>query len=180
MKRLILCLLVLVVVAMSCERRAQIIPVNKFQRIYAEMFLADQWIEVHPQMRRTADTTLVYESIFRHYGYCLDDYYASVDYYMNHPDKYQKIIDGAIDWLKKRCADAEALRSEIQKLEARREELAKYADSLGYAELCAYIDSVLDADSVALRALMDSMGFHLPDSLTAVSDSLAVSDTLIN
>lgn len=156
MRRAILFVVVLLTLFVSCERRARIIPVNKFQRIYAEMYLADRWLEYNRHFRKTADTTLFYESIFRHYGYDLKDYYASVDYYMDHPDKFEKIMDGAINWLHTSCRQAEGMRNEIQKFEALRDSLVHYADSVQYAEIMAYIDSVLQADS---------LGFFLRDSL---------------
>lgn len=77
----------------SCGRReSRVIPRDRLSAIYAEMFITDQWINAHPESRRTADTTLVYEPIFERYGYTADDYRRSMDYYLSDPDKYARIL----------------------------------------------------------------------------------------
>lgn len=158
MKRLVVCLLAALVLLSSCERRARVIPVNKFTRIYAEMYLADQWVKANPSFRKTADTTLFYESIFKHYGYDRKDYYGSVDYYMDHPETFVKIVEGAMSILDAGRSEAERLMSEMEKLARRRDSLDAVADSTEYAELAGYIDSLYVADSLQLWALLDSLG----------------------
>lgn len=84
---------VLAVIALvSCDKGGSVIPRNRMAEIYAEMFLADQWIMSHTEARRTADTTWVYEPIFEKYGYTSDDYRASVEYYLQDPDRYARIL----------------------------------------------------------------------------------------
>ena len=63
----------------SCGGDVKVIPKDEMAEIYAEMLLMDQWIAAHPQARRTADTSFVYEPIFEKYGYTSDDYRSSVD-----------------------------------------------------------------------------------------------------
>lgn len=76
----------------SCSREGKVIPRGKLSKIYAEMFVADQMIQQDPALRRMADTSWVYEPIFRKYGYTSDDYRASMEYYIQDPDRYARIL----------------------------------------------------------------------------------------
>ena len=53
----------------SCSDKPKVIPVQKMEKIYKEMFLADQWLVDFPAKRSMADTTWFYEPIFEKYGY---------------------------------------------------------------------------------------------------------------
>ena len=76
----------------SCRKESSVIPRDKMSEIYAEMFVADQWISSHYKARKTADTSWVYEPIFEKYGYTSDDYRESVEYYLRDPDRYARIL----------------------------------------------------------------------------------------
>ena len=89
-----LALLVCACLLPSC-RHVKIMSERDMSDIYAEMFLADQWLNDNPGLKRTADTTRFYETIFRRFGYGFEDYDASVNYYLNHPEKYKKIVERA-------------------------------------------------------------------------------------
>lgn len=80
------------VMAVSCGDRAKVIPRGKLAKIYAEMFIADQWAYSDFQNRRMADTLLVYEPIFEKYGFTSDDYRKSMEYYIKDPDRYARIL----------------------------------------------------------------------------------------
>lgn len=104
------------VMAVSCGDRARVIPRGKLARIYAEMFIADQWAYSDFQNRRMADTLLVYEPIFEEYGFTSDDYRRSMEYYIKDPDRYARIlrvssviIEDRIKELKKEKAMLESL-----------------------------------------------------------------------
>lgn len=57
------------------------------------MIIADQWIAIQSaEVRRQSDTTQFYEPIFNKYGYTLSDYLTSVDYYMNDPERFSRIL----------------------------------------------------------------------------------------
>lgn len=43
----------------SCSEKGRVIPQDKFSEIYAEMFLADQWLTSRYSERTKADTTLL-------------------------------------------------------------------------------------------------------------------------
>lgn len=92
----------------SCASKSEhkIISKKDFAKIYAEMFICDQWINVNHRYTKIADTTLVYEPIFEKYGYTTDDYLASVDYYLYDPTRFNKIIIKAVDILEKQKAAA--------------------------------------------------------------------------
>ena len=84
----------------SCDRDGKVIPRKKFTRIYADMYLADTWLMNAPyDARLRADTTAFYNPILEKYGYTLEDYWASVSYYMQDPDRFSRIIGKSGDIL---------------------------------------------------------------------------------
>lgn len=84
----------------SCDRDGKVIPRKKFARIYADMYLADTWLMNAPiESRLRADTTAFYNPILEKYGYTLEDYWASVSYYMQDPDRFSRIIGKSGDIL---------------------------------------------------------------------------------
>ena len=98
----------------SCHR-GRVISASDMSDIYAEMFLADQWLNDNPQVKRTADTTWLYESIFQKFGYSFDDYDASVNYYLHHPEKYKKILDKTVAKLRKTQKALDAFSDDFDK-----------------------------------------------------------------
>lgn len=98
--RIVLPVVVIAVVLGACSREARVIPVRKMERIYREMFLADQWLADNPDKKVTADTTWFYEPIFEKYGYTLKDYQKSVDYYLNDPKRYAEMMGRVSDGLR--------------------------------------------------------------------------------
>lgn len=76
----------------SCSRGGKIIPEARMTEIYADMFLEDQWLTTFRKYRTMADTTLFYDPIFEKYGYDFEDFSRSVDYYVDHPEKYIKLL----------------------------------------------------------------------------------------
>lgn len=102
-------LVALAAVLASCDR-GRVIPKDRMAEIYAEMFLADQWIEANPQVRRAVDTTCVYEAVFEKYGYDADDYRASMDHYMDDPERFAKILRRSASILEARMAELDAER----------------------------------------------------------------------
>ena len=85
--------LVLLLLLSSCHRGARRIPRSKMVDIYGEMFLQDEAVRANPEIRKEADTVLVYEGIFEKYGYNTDDYLYSVEYYLRDPDRMAKIMN---------------------------------------------------------------------------------------
>ena len=88
----IVLLLTLSAALAGCGHRGRVIPGKKFMKLYTEMYLADQWLRDNPDIRRTADTTLFFDPIFRRHGYSFADYDRSVHYYLDRPEKYGKLL----------------------------------------------------------------------------------------
>ena len=170
-RRLPAYLLLVLCLISSCKRGNRVIPKDKFAEIYAEMFVLDQWLDDNRDVRRRADTTLVYAPVLDKYGYTYDDYLASVDKYMKDPMRYSRILRSTAEILNNRLENLKSIQAE----ELAKERAARRLDSL--------IRSVnFDMDSV----LMAMMRVHPTDSIVAVADSdgflsfrfVCVSDTV--
>lgn len=96
----ILLLLCVLAAGTGCGRRARVIPEKKMSRIYARMFLADQWVRDHMDARKTADTTLLFDPIFREEGVTFEDYDRSLLYYLDRPEQYARILTAASEQLR--------------------------------------------------------------------------------
>lgn len=103
---------------MACGREGKVIPKGKMAEIYADMFVADQWITQNYRASRTADTTVVYEAVFRKYGYDSEDYRASVEHYIQDPDRYARILRHTVVLLDERIAEKKAELKKLKALEA--------------------------------------------------------------
>ena len=169
----------------GCAHRGRVIPEEKFTRIYRDMFLADQWIRDNPRARAVADTTLFFDPILKRYGYTFEDYDRSVHYYLDHPEKYSKILSNASERLHRENERLEKEQQEKHAAEVERDRLHSIYktdwdfadDSLRWAQ-----DRILwpvrevPADTVAVPA--DSTAVRdTPDSLK-VPDTREVRDTL--
>ena len=109
-----LALLVCACLLTSC-RHVKIMSERDMSDIYAEMFLADQWLNDNPGLKRTADTTRFYETIFRRFGYGFEVYDASVNYYLNHPEKYKKIVERAQNKLRSTQKSLESFEKALER-----------------------------------------------------------------
>ena len=78
--------------AAACSRGPKVIPRSKMEKIYTEMFLADQWLMNNQEAGFKADTTLFYEAIFRKYGYTTEDFTVSKEYYLRDPLRYSRML----------------------------------------------------------------------------------------
>ena len=84
-----------VLATLLCSCRERIIPRATMVDIYADMFLADQWLSDHNQERTKADTSLFYDPIFARYGYTFEDYDRSVKHYLKDPERFSKVFRDA-------------------------------------------------------------------------------------
>ena len=167
------------------------IPRSKLAKIYAEMFVTDQWIQSKPGLRTIADTSLVYEPILAKYGYDKLDYIHSVDFYVNDPERFARILRSSMDKLDKRIAhllkvkrqqelaDEAAKTLERFKMDYTFEEYFPYMADEPYVH---YYDSLaFEADSLMVyRLVAIETADTLYDRLEMIvrTDSLSVCDTL--
>ena len=136
----------------SCSR-AKVIPRRTFVKIYADMFLADEWVKDNPSARRQVDTSLLYEPIFESYGYTTDDYLKSVEHYMGDTERYARMLKKAGDILDakgnsiRRLEESINLRDErLREIGKRREKMmAKFSpDSVWKGGYLVQVDSNLE------------------------------------
>ena len=102
-------------ITFSCSDGGKVILRKKMVSIYADMFVADQWLNQNYKAERVADTSFVYEAIFEKYGYDSEDYRASVDYYIQDPDRFARILRQTVLELEDRMDEQKA---ELRKLRA--------------------------------------------------------------
>lgn len=107
--RHIVFMLVAVAFVAGCSRGARLIPRSKLADIYVDMYLADQWMIIHPEEMRTADSLLVYVPILREHGYTLEDYRYTVDKYSLDPERFAKILSKVADEFHERFASTQRL-----------------------------------------------------------------------
>jgi hypothetical protein len=142
----VLLLAVVLCLLPSCGR-GRVIGASAMSDIYAEMFLADQWINDHSGFRTKADTTRFYESIFSKHGYSLKDYDASVNYYLRNPEKYSRILEKAEKKLRTTQKALEEFRKSVEKQNA-------ILAGLGLVHLPVFSVDSITRDTVLLWALV--------------------------
>ena len=76
----------------GCSKEGKVIPRSDMVNIYADMFLADGWLQDHHELSKSADTVLFYETVFRKYGYTTKDYIVSVNHYLKDPVRYSRML----------------------------------------------------------------------------------------
>lgn len=164
MKKLLPVLLLLCVLLPSCGRRARIIPEDTLSDIFVDMLLADQWLELHPGARRTADTTLFYEPVFRNYGYSFKDFDASINHYLLEASDLEKILKKSEEKIKKEKDRLDKIFQASEKAKAFNDSIRGYESS--------------DFDKIRLKlSLFNRDTLKMADSLS-VCDSLAQKDTV--
>ena len=161
----------------SCGREGRVIPAGKFSDIYARMFLADQWMIDHTDLRRTADTTQFYEAIFREYGYSFKDYDASVRHYLKKPEKYAKILKRAADKLEEDHKKLVAVQERVIHLKELMRGIGGY-ETQDFPLDSVFTDSltfwpVFKADTVAV----DSLDIEASESDSSETVSLSLDPT---
>ena len=102
-------ILLVMLLAAACGPR--IIPRDDMENIMAEILIQDQQIKQDRELKRQADTSLVYEGIFEAYGYDTDDFLYSLESYLENPSKMEKIMDAVADRLEK---EAKVVAGEIR------------------------------------------------------------------
>lgn len=146
----------------SCSgEKGKVISRGDLAEIYAEMLMTDQWIANHPELRKKADTSLVYEPILEKYGYTTQDYVLTMDKYMDDPERYSRILRTTGEILDSKLKELQVKKVELQRLEEIRKRLEKVR-----AEVSKYITYKTHYPDTS-RKEYD----HIPDSLTVWVDS---------
>ena len=83
----------LLVLAVSCHKGPRRIPRGDMEDIMMQVLLHDQYLKQNTELRKQADTMLVYEGIFESFGYDTDDFLASLDYYLADASRMEKIME---------------------------------------------------------------------------------------
>ncbi len=149
--------------SLSCgERNSKVIPRDKLAEIYAEMLMTDQWISGTPDLRRKADTSLVYEPILESYGYSTDDYMKTVEVYMDDPERFSRILRTTVAVFDKKLKGLEKRKAEIEKMEA----LEKMRESMK-------IEIEVDIDELNPYMFKEPY-VHYYDSLAVEADSSGI------
>ena len=175
----------------SCNK-THIIPRGKMAHIYAEMLVADQWLLENAKLRFQADTSLVYEPIFQSYGYTTEDYRASVEYYMNDPERYSRILRSTSEILEKQIDELKVLKAKEDREKAvvpykinpdrlyfgrSKDRLWEYGDSVSAA-----LDSLTPVYELGFHevsdTIFDGLNIIINVDTLAVKDTLAIKDTL--
>ena len=171
----ILAAFALVLVLLSCGRKEKLIPRSTMSLIYADMFLADQWLIPRTDEFKRADTMRFYEPIFEKYGYTTEDYCYSVSHYLKDPRRFAKVIQKSSSMLVEEhkrleevLRDRDAVEGEIRSLMGHAARVKVLYDTSFFAY----------AGSHAVDMESDEWGVYLPRTREYSVDSLPPADTL--
>ncbi len=140
------------VLAASCDR-PRVIPADDMVVLYADMFLADQWLRDHPKEREAADTTLFFDPIFHKHGYTFEDYDASVRHYVRDPEKFGEIMERVKELLREQTDIRQSIWERKVDLAYRRVDF--FSDSLWSRDWLTWTAPVIDT-TVSLVVVPDS------------------------
>lgn len=180
------CFALCLLVGCSCSNKSKVIPRGKMAHIYAEMLVVDQWLLEHSKYRTQADTSLVYEPIFQKYGYTTEDYRASLEHYMNDPERYSRILRETVEILDEQIGELKGVKAAEDRLKSivpykmdparlyygrSKDRLWNFRDSVSVA-----LDSLVAVYELGFHELSDTV-FDGPKIIVKV-DTLQVKDSL--
>lgn len=181
---------VLLAALLVCSCRApKKIPREDMEEIFYLMFMQDQRIKQDRSLKREADTSQVYAGILKSKGYNTNDYIYSLNYYLEEPEKMEKVMAGVEARLEK---ELKVVNKEMELERWRAKMLAIYGQkidtSLRPMPGPRPVDTLkirFDGDSAYMHKLIDSLKLiprdsliFLRDTVTVVQDTLEVSDSL--
>lgn len=151
LQHILILLAAAVILAPSCRREGpRVIPRSKLAKIYAEMFVTDQWVQSKPGLRTIADTSLVYEPILEKYGFDSEDYQHSIDHYMDDPERFSRILRSTASILDKEIKALKKKQTEIKLNEEIKKEIARFE-----IDRFQFYDDLISEDG--LRGWSDSL-----------------------
>lgn len=112
----------------SCSKDIRVIPRDDMAMILHDMFLADAWLARQgDEIRNFSDSTNFYEPVFKAYGYTSSDFMAAVDYYLNDPERFERIVKITKDQLESELNDVSRSIDEKRAMDERSRNLAHYS-----------------------------------------------------
>ena len=174
-------------VGCSCSK-PKVISKGKLAEIYAEMLVVDQWLLEHSKYRTQADTSLVYEPIFQKYGYTTEDYRASLEHYMNDPERYSRILRRTTEILDEKLTELK----DLKRIEDRRKAVVPYVLEKRWIyynnsverlwetgdSISAVLDSLKPVYVLTFHQLSDTTYDGLNMVVREKPDTVAVKDTI--
>lgn len=175
--RNILFLLFVLLAFCACGRKARVISKGDLVDILADMYVADQLVSQNSELRGIADTSFVYEPIFRKYGYSTEDYHATERYYMRDPNRYSRIVRKVIARLEKQTEVLRRQESIEQGILEKQELVTRHSlhDRPGFF----FADSLIFARDTLRQDTVYSGPAVIIDTLAAPADSTAAGDTIV-
>lgn len=193
-----LAVLVVLVLSSCAKEEHELIPRKKLAVIYAEMLMTDQWINDNPDIHDLTDTSLIYEPILMKYGFISEDYRYSVDFYLDDPERFSRILRNTSEYLderyyqlkeQKEMMDAEKEKERRRKIYEVDFQLKDYFPYMADEPFVKYYDSLAVEYDTLAKALMirsvevkdtiyDRLVMTIRTDTLSVTDSLHVSDTL--
>lgn len=181
----------------SCSKEeARVIPRSKLTKIYAEMLVADQWIQTSSDKRTAADTMLVYEPILEEYGYTSADYRYTLNEYLNDPDRFSRILRSVVDICDARIKELEEQQKLLDQLREKEKNRipadfrleSRFPYLHGDAKIQYYDSLTVEIDSLTAEyrycnidrsdTLYEGPAMVIQIDSLSVSDSLAVADSV--
>ena len=157
--RKFLYILLVVLLAAACGPRK--IPRGDMEKIMADILIQDQQIKLNRELKKQADTSLVYEGIFEAYGYDTDDFLYSVEYYLGDPSRMEKIMGSVAERLEK---EVKVVAGEIQLEDWRKKLLRIY--NLKVDTTRGPRPRVRLVDTLHVRFENDNVYLHTVDSIS--------------
>lgn len=176
----------------SCKRDPGVIDDKVMAKIYAEMLMTDQWINTTPNVRMIADTSLVYEPILEKYGYTVEDYRYSVNYYIDHNDEFVEIMKQTVKLLDQRKAELEIEKQKAERTQKREELRKRISERSTIDDALLYVDDYpndayrygdsLDVqwDTLLYCFTISRIPRVIPDSLNLSSSSMSIGDKVLS
>lgn len=159
LKHILILLAACILIISSCGRDGEkVISRGDMAKIYAEMLVVDQWIQLDQTLRKKMDTTLVYEPILEKYGYDSGDYRNSVYRYLDDPERFAKILREASEIIDERLVELKKLKEAEDLLQDKNEDLKQYRVEFNAADRFPY--------------MYDEPFIHYHDSLAVDLDTL--------
>jgi hypothetical protein len=159
LKHILILLAACILIISSCGRDDEkVISRGDMAKIYAEMLVVDQWIQLDQTLRKKMDTTLVYEPILEKYGYDSEDYRNSVYRYLDDPERFAKILREASEIIDERLVELKKLKEAEDLLQDKNEDLKQYRVEFNAADRFPY--------------MYDEPFIHYHDSLAVDLDTL--------